>query len=228
MQYIRKNHTPPIEWNEWFTTKEGNRSFDYKEDYNKLRYLKNARKFLLDEQKGLCAYCQSRLTLENSSIEHIIPKTFNQELSTNYHNLVAVCRQPVVDESGRSHCDKERGNSILTPLILHTSMATSLKRNHAYFKATASGELLPNENLDEATKVQVKSFIEVLNLNHTSLKTARKNRLDALLVVTRAKGIKGAELKLFWDQTFNYYYQRENEPYRQFLLIYLSTKLGRN
>jgi hypothetical protein len=97
MQYIKKQNTPPIEWDIWFTKAAGDRSYDYGNDNKSLTNLRQARQFLINEQHGLCAYCQQTISMENSSIEHVIAKEFNKELSTNYYNLVAVCKTQLKD-----------------------------------------------------------------------------------------------------------------------------------
>ena len=118
MQFIEKLNTPPPQWESWFTTAVGRRSYDYHEDFDNLPGLKEARQYLIDEQHGLCAYCQRPIKLSNSSIEHIIPKQLNKYLSTAYHNLVAVCRDQQKDQNDRYHCDMEKSNRVIIPVIL--------------------------------------------------------------------------------------------------------------
>ena len=77
MQYINKSDSEPREWNAWFTTGTGRRSYDYAADQGGLADLPLAKAHLWQEQNGLCAYCQSKLPIENASIEHVIPKTHN-------------------------------------------------------------------------------------------------------------------------------------------------------
>lgn len=117
MQYIKKQNIPPSDWDKWFTTATGKRSYDYKTDYSALTQIENARAFLIAEQSELCAYCQKTIKLADSSIEHIVPKEQNIELSTNYHNLVAVCKTQVKDSNGQYHCDKAKVNKPITPFI---------------------------------------------------------------------------------------------------------------
>lgn len=57
MQYIKKENTPPVEWDDWFTTAIGTRTYDYKADYSELLKIRSAKKYLIDEQHGFCAYC---------------------------------------------------------------------------------------------------------------------------------------------------------------------------
>lgn len=140
MQYIKKSGLQPADWDHWFTlyTADGNRrSFDYKADYAALPDIPaHAKQFLLNEQYGLCAYCQGEITLGNSSIEHVIPKSANVHLSTSYHNLVAVCNEPVKDPAtGKRHCDKERGDKILPHVIFYADADCTAESVHSYFNA---------------------------------------------------------------------------------------------
>jgi hypothetical protein len=45
--------------------------------------LQNAQAYLIPEQNGLCTYCQQKIEIENSSMEHLTPKEHNKELSTS-------------------------------------------------------------------------------------------------------------------------------------------------
>jgi len=64
MQFIQKQNIPPPNWDEWFTVagNPGRRSFDYGADYTALTNLLHAKQYLIDEQYGLCAYCQQTIT----------------------------------------------------------------------------------------------------------------------------------------------------------------------
>jgi len=84
MQFINKSHLIPPDWDIWFTTATGRRTYNYA-DYQELRDLGLAKEYLLNEQSGLCAYCQKQITTDNASIEHIVPKSHNTALSTNYY-----------------------------------------------------------------------------------------------------------------------------------------------
>lgn len=227
MQYLKKQNTPPIEWNKWFIKASGDRSFDYGLDYQSLTNLAKARQFLIDEQNGLCAYCQQPIKLENSSIEHVIPKEHNKELSTNYYNLVAVCKTQLNDPStGRFHCDKEKGSRIISPIVFMSDADASADKSNKYFTAHADGSIVSKHNLDGNTKKQVDAFIDTLNLNHEILRGKIKDVLDGL--ISAYSDINNHQKKSYWEIIYTRILQNKKQPFRQFLLAYIGPKIGIN
>ena len=229
MQYIRKQNTPPEDWNVWFTKASGNRSFDYQADNGSLVNLPIAKHFLIEEQHGLCAYCQQFITDANSSIEHVIPKEFNKELSTNYYNLVAVCKAQIKDSfTGKFHCDTEKGSKIITPLIFvsNSDVNGNIANNH-YFSASSDGTISSKLTLPDEIRIQVDTFIKVLNLNHEILKNKRaKDILGALTQVYTSLPLfqRGTYWKVQYERVLN----NPKQPFRQFLLVYIGNRLGIN
>lgn len=230
MQYIQKQNTPPIDWEKWFTTGNNKRSFDYATDYGSLRYIAEARQYLIDEQKGLCAYCQQKINSDNSSIEHIIPKEFNKELSTNYFNLVAVCKTtPKDSETQKYHCDKQKGSVLISPIIFNSNSDVTKKSNSHFFRTGSDGQIRAKENLSDEVKKQVESFIDIVNLNHKQLREKRtKDVLDGLINAYHAIPKTNHQKCNYWEVQFDRIYKNNYYPFRQFLLIYISTRLGRN
>ena len=226
MQYIKKQNIPPTDWNDWFTKAAGDRSFDYGSDHGSLPNLSLARQFLIDEQNGLCAYCQQSIKLDNSSIEHVIPKEFNKEFSTNYYNLVAVCKHQLKDPStDKLHCDKEKGSNLIAPLIFLSSLDVTRTRNNSFFEAWSDGTIAAKPSLSKDHKNQVEAFISILNLNHITLKEKRvKDVLDGLIQASSA--IPTHQKRNFWQSQFDRILRINNQPFRQFLLIIIGHKLG--
>lgn len=74
MQFINKQNTEPIDWNAWFTVPPDRRTFDYGIDSGSLPRIREVMHFLINEQNSLCAYCQQKIDIDNSSIEHVTPK----------------------------------------------------------------------------------------------------------------------------------------------------------
>lgn len=225
MEYISKSPSLPANWDQWFTDINGIRIQDYRAQSCSCRDLKLIRSFLLQEQNGLCAYCQKPLLPDDASIEHLIPKSENVSMSTDYYNLVAVCQSPPDDPEnpGHRHCDKERGNCLLPPLILHRTSSSEPQRNHAYFMVQVDGTILPKDNLQPPVKAQVEAFIQILNLNHSLLKAARKSILQPILSGARSAG---NNRRAYFNLQFQRVYKDPQHPFRSFILIYLLTKLG--
>lgn len=226
MEYIEKQAVPPAAWETWFTKTTGGRSYDYKADYDILRNLKAARQHLLDEQHHLCAYCQRRISIDNSSIEHVIPKELNKALSTAYSNLVVVCLTQEKDSEGRLHCDKEKGNKIILPLIFLSNSTVTNSQNNRYFEAHADGSICAKPTLPDVEKKQIDSFIYILNLNHYVLKKNRtKDFLDSLIVTSRILH-DNVQRRRYWKKQYERIAPQKNHPHRQFLLIYINQQLG--
>ncbi len=227
MQFIEKGEIQPSNWDLWFTKANGQRSFNYF-DYESLPNIVNAKRYLLQEQHGLCAYCQTLLTEDQASIEHLIPKSLNRGISTNYHNLVVVCKNPISDPiTGRKHCDKERGSELLIPIVFYSNSLVTRQENHTWFDVGSDGSIFSKSVLKHEVKSQVDSFIEITNLNHSVLKQKRsKDLISGILEVFRQ--IPTHQRKVFWKSQFERIFLCESHPFRQYLLIYISKKLGRN
>ncbi len=228
MQFIKKLVTQPADWDYWFTTTTNRRTYDYASDYSDLHHLRAAKHFLINEQNGCCAYCGQGISLDGSSIEHVVPKELNVSLSTDYHNLVAVCKKPVKDpETGKDHCDKEKGSRVITPFIFFADSDVTDKKGNTYFKSKSDGSIEANTNTTLSNWYQAQAFIEVLNLNHSLLRQNRaKDMLAGLLsaYIACPKGQKG----IFWKVQFEHILKNKKIPYRQFLLNYIAGKIGVN
>lgn len=228
MQYIKKGNTPPADWESWFTKGNGDRSYDYKHDSDSLRQLPDAKDFLIKEQHGLCAYCQQQITLKNSSIEHVIPKELNVELSTNYYNLVAVCKTQTKDPTtGRMHCDDEKGSKVITPFIFFSNSEAAVQKNNQYFKAYSDGTIAAKDGLNENMKKQVEAFIEVVNLNHYRLIEERRKHYQNLFDIFR--GITNPyQRSIFWGIQYKRIMGLSDHVFRQYLIIMCGSKAGIN
>lgn len=221
MQYIKKNDFEPPQWNTWFTTNQGLRSYNYGQDYQILPNLSQARAHLIAEQHNLCAYCQKGIKLENSRIEHLIPKSACVELSTNYHNLVAVC------DNRNNHCDVSKSDRLIPPIIFDCRAEIILDlnndpvTNNRYFKVCGSGEIIPKTEHPEASE-----FISKLNLNQETLKCQRKDLYQVFNF--KLKGLEQHQKRQRIEDFIDILRPKSDHPFRQFLLIAFCKKLGIN
>lgn len=104
MIYIKKGTEP--EWLVEFKRKHPHANYDSKE-FN--GYRKQLKEILIKEQKGLCAYCCGKITMDSSHNEHIEPRnpgTFVSKKSLDYNNIVASCKGFKGDET----CGKHKKN----------------------------------------------------------------------------------------------------------------------
>jgi uncharacterized protein (TIGR02646 family) len=227
MQYIKKQNTEPANWNQWFTVPPHRRSYDYGTDYSSCPDLRLAKSFLISEQHGLCAYCQQKITIEDASIEHVTPKEHNKELSTNYFNLVAVCKKNQVKDpqTGLLHCDSTRGSKLLPEIVFYANAISTQNNLNKYFNAYSTGDVIAKHNLDLHTKMQIDAFIELLNLNHSVLKNKRaKDILNGIAIAANSV----ADKHRFWRAQYNRILNDLGHPFREFLLVYIGPKIGLN
>lgn len=227
MLYIKKSDAAPAGWDDWFITANGNRSYDYGRDFGNLTRLPEAREHLLKEQNFLCAYCLQKIDMTTSSIEHVIPKEFSKELSTAYTNLVAVCKNPPLDNPGsRRHCDKEKQSEIITPFIFLENCQVKEDSNNAYFSVGSDGSIFPKGTGTYEHRLQAEAYINTLNLNHSQLKEKRgKDYLRG--IIDGIKHVQPHQIRGYWKAQFKRVFDDPDYPFRQFLLIYLSNKCGR-
>ena len=74
------------------------------------------KKILLEEQGYKCAYCMSKISMSNSTIEHYIPRNGingDMPLSLDYRNLFAVCDTTRRCPKEEQTCDVKKGDKLL-------------------------------------------------------------------------------------------------------------------
>jgi len=231
MQYIKKQNTEPNQWNNWFIVPPSRRTFDYGVDCSSLPSLTNAKQYLIDEQHGLCAYCQQKIDIKSASIEHVTPKEHNKELSTCYYNLVAVCKKNQVKDpmTGKLHCDSTRGSRLIAPIIFYTASQSLQDLTNNFFVAYASGEIIAKPKLEESIRKQVEAFIEILNLNHSLLKASRaKDTLRGIIEAYASLPALSHHKSSFWRSQYNRILNNQSHPYREYLLVFIGPKIGLN
>ncbi len=219
MQYLKKSVEPPLVWRTWFTGGAGPCYV-----YDNCRVASDVKEQLLREQSGLCAYCQSKLSAKTASIEHVIPQSFNNELSTNYYNLVAVCKSPPRDpETGKLRCDKERGSQLMLPLIFHKHFACDMTGIHPFFDAVVTGKILINTSAPTDVRLAAEQFCEKVNINHNDLVKARARLFTALFASQPA--IEGRR-KQYWQDELQRIRDKAPElPHRQFLMMLIRKQI---
>lgn len=74
--------------------------------------LRNA---LVDEQRGLCCYCMSRINpcRQSMKIEHWQSQRHHQSEQLNYQNLIGACLGGEGQRESRQHCDTKKGDKAL-------------------------------------------------------------------------------------------------------------------
>ena len=144
---------------------------------------KNYKKILLQEQFYLCAYCNTTIGEDNSTIEHWFSQNKCKTLPSyktpsgediNHNNLIAVClgnnENPYFH-----HCDKQRGN------LPHEDQDLTVKPQDPKYSFNTTftykgGKLICEEN--EAIQDDVD---RKLNLNHQTLINFRNITLSQFI-----------------------------------------------
>lgn len=174
--------TEPIEWCNY----RQNPGADY---MNAPKEAKLAlRESLLEEQGYICAYCESRIPIQNaptevsSKIEHILPRSSNSIHSrVDYNNMVVCCPGNTM---GNIHCDSSKGNN-----EIHFDLFSDNIECRVKYKL--DGTICPQDDQD----ILMKEDIEVLNLNLPILKENRKNVLEGISEMLGKKEWNQSELR---------------------------------
>ena len=172
MRYIKKKEVPP-EFTQWKAEVNENWQPHWSSNKKKTNFQNPQKQIvhqsLLKEQGYICSYCQRRIDLNNSHIEHFKPKDedYYPELSLEYNNFLASCQKEkiTVEDSEEKireyaespvHCGHAKGNWYDEKLTV-----SPLIQNCAdYFRYTEAGEILPSEDPDknEAAKVTIEKL----------------------------------------------------------------------
>lgn len=137
---------------------------------------------LKQEQKGLCAYCEVKISdLESCHIEHIKPKATFEDDKFTYANFVVSCNGKEchiledLDEDIHS-CGHRKDNSYDSSKFLDPTLEQDIQSFFQY--DTDDGKILPSE--DDTKQEQARYMIELLHLDNYSLNKQRKNAVVAL------------------------------------------------
>lgn len=156
MIHILKNREPRS-----FTTYRLTQDASYANMPGDVKY--DLKKSLLEEQGYLCAYCMSRISLENMKIEHFQPQSLYSELSLCYLNLFAVCKGNEGQCSEMQTCDKKESNEIIS-----ISPLNEIHINNITYSNDGTINSTSHHN----------DLHTILNLNLKRLKQNRKKVLD--------------------------------------------------
>jgi uncharacterized protein (TIGR02646 family) len=141
-------------------------------EYKKKKALK---KYLLDnEQNGLCGYCEAKVLLTNSHLEHIKPKYLDDNLIFDYTNLLVSCDGVCFSENNkRVTCGHKKGSDFDEFKFLNP---TKVKNIREYFIYTDK-YMIESSDLDTQ---KANYTLELLELNRFNnyLPEARKKALE--------------------------------------------------
>ncbi len=152
------------------------------------------RQHLVQEQKGLCAYCMARLYNDDDiKIEHVLSRKKHPDQALNYKNLVACCNGRKSDASNRKQllcCDSAKGDAELSFRFPHSSF--SAEAEFAYDSEGRIYSIRQSEELEH-------DLNQTLGLNIPPLRASRKEVRNALIkAINRQFG--NQPVKLNWIQ----------------------------
>jgi len=166
MRYIKKLVTPQFFiddtntltlWNEYLA-----------QNKRKLR-----KHILENEQNSLCCYCEGKINVENSHLEHIKPKSLDPiNLTFDYKNISVSCNGICDSGNEREYCGHKKENSFDQTKFLNP---TIIKNIREYFKYEIDGEIISSGIDDE--KVSYTILLLQLNTFNNYLQEARKKAL---------------------------------------------------
>ena len=144
---------------------------------NKKRNLKEH--ILKEEQNSLCIYCESKVSITSSHLEHIKPKHLDvQNLTFNYHNIAVSCNGTCHNNDADNtnyHCGHRKDRidtSFEETKFLNPVEILNIRE---YFKYDYDNYLISpsNKNIQKA-----QYMINTLHLNDSGLPKAREKALQ--------------------------------------------------
>ncbi len=182
-------------------------------DYDNYADMDALRKSLVDEQRGLCCYCMSRLRATNNhmKVEHWHCRSGYPNEQLDYRNLLGACLGNQGFRSADQHCDTMKGNRDLSVNPAHP--ACDIER---MIRFLGDGRIeADNEQLD-------RDLNEILNLNWHRLVTNRKAVLDSFKQRLGRGKLDPAKELLKWDGTQAGFLQ----PFSQVVVYWLRKRLN--
>jgi len=191
MKYIVKNPEPTafIDWKEdwdsmkpgWSEFKQGTKQTDGTSINHKVKAA------LLEEQGGLCCFCESRVGMESGHIAHLHARSKCPDLELVYTNLLYSC--PENPKNKPQTCGQAQGDK--TPLVSPLDADCEWR-----FLYTETGGIVPR---DENDKEAIDTIVS-LNLNDKKA-VFRKDRAKVFHDVTKYQQRLSPDEFALWIKT---------------------------
>ena len=181
MHYIKKKQAPTCFSNETFL-------FDENTLWNEFQNpcKTETKQYILEkEQENRCIYCERKVSINSTRLEHLKPQSKYPQERFNYLNLAVSCRGKdhylqipnPLDGYPIDSCDHYKDNNYDAELFLNP---TVIKNIAEYFTfGLDDGSIKPSDDQDKAKKA--KYMIETINLDNPSLRNERLHAKTALL-----------------------------------------------
>jgi|GEM_PF-1823115 len=177
MKRIVKNPEPTtfIDWKaNWDGMKPGWDEFDQgtkQADGTSIK--EKVKTALIEEQYGLCCFCESRVGMSNGHIAHLLDRHSHSELALEYNNMLYSCLEN--PKGIPQTCGQSQGNKTL-PI---TPLDADCEQRFIY---TETGAIAPRDEND----AQAIQTIKILNLDDKRA-IFRKDRAQAYQSVEKAR-----------------------------------------
>ena len=166
MKYIEKKEVPT------FFIEDTNGLIQWSE-YGKKRALKQY--ILEEEQSYLCGYCEAKVVLDNSHLEHIKPKHLDDNLIFDYNNLLVSCDGICFSENNeRMTCGHKKGSHFDESRFLNPTKEKNIRDYFIY-----SDKFIIEPSRKDEYKADYTLSLLQLNIFNNYLPEARKKALVA-------------------------------------------------
>ena len=141
MKHIKKRGEPDS-FTEWKTLEGEEWQPTYRDMPGEIK--NSIKSALMREQRFICCYCESRLTVENSHIEHFKPQRHPEVDPLDFDNMLCSCQ----NQSKRGeplHCGHRKGDWFDRDMLV-----SPLDHNcEDHFSFTGDGQILPRSKNDQ-------------------------------------------------------------------------------
>jgi uncharacterized protein (TIGR02646 family) len=188
-------------------------------NYANYRDKDNLRDYLVDEQRGLCCYCLSRIRAEHGKIkiEHWRSQNKHEAEQLAYSNLLGACMGNEGRPHGDQHCDTRKGDRDLS-----RNPANPLHHVEEVIRFSGNGTIFSDDQVFDG------ELNETLNLNLAFLVNNRKETLRAFTDIMPRTGELGRGQLERWLRVWNGEAgTHELKPYCQVIIYWLRKRLSR-
>jgi uncharacterized protein (TIGR02646 family) len=169
MKHIIKQ-SEPVEFIQWKALSND----DWQPTYDELRgeVKETVKKSLMEEQGYICCYCEQRLTLDNSHIEHFQPQHNPEVDALDYSNILCSCQDRIKKGDPR-HCGNLK-NKWFDAMLLISPLESGCESR---FSFNGDGTIYAADAQDSAAGTTIKK----LGLSLSILNDARSKAIEPFL-----------------------------------------------
>ncbi len=177
MKRIIKNSEPPS-FSDWKGQTINNRQPDYSDLRNPEKHL--LKQSLIEEQGGICCYCEIRVIPDNSHIEHFVPQNNPSCNNLDYVNMLSSCQKQTPRGAPR-HCGKSKDHDDGCDYDLHLLISPLDTDCENQFEYDKRGNIIPIKDSNGNSDPKSEFSINCLKLNIEKLRKARENMIVGIL-----------------------------------------------